>query len=682
MLLDFSQKDLAFIFEIAEDGSVMLDRLAFRPERVERKKKSLWCPIVEVHVTGENANDHHGFKHTGSSGSRTLRYVAHRYEPNGEGKKLEFDLADGRMAVTVHYQIYDAFPAVRAWTVVTNLAEEPLGLEYVSSFAYTGIDEGEGKYPENLRVYIPHNGWYKEACWRENTLAELGFARTNPTSTKRIAVSNSGTWSTKEHLPMGAVVNDEVGCAWMWQIEHNGSWNWEIGDIYSMMYLKLSGPSEQENHWYKELVRGESFESVRVCLTLGADFEETLANMTRYRRTIIRNNEENGAMPVIFNDYMNCLGGNPTEERELPMIEAAARTGAEYYCIDAGWYADGGWWETVGEWQPCDWRFPNGLRYLLDRIREKGMIPGLWLEIEVMGIQCPLAKEWEDECFFLRHGKRVIDHGRYQLDFRHPRVRAHATAVVDRLVNEYGVGYIKMDYNIEAGIGTEADADSFGDGLLQHNRAYLAWLDEIKEKHPSLILECCSSGGMRMDYAMLSRGHLQSVSDQTTYTRNSVIAAAAPTAVLPEQSAIWAYPLAEAESDAVAVNMINAMMQRIHLSGKLTGQTEEGLSLIYEGVACYKTFRRELKEAIPFYPLGLPDFHDTWLCLAYRCPERTLMAVWRQDAKEDTVRIPLAEGAYVKVLYPSYAEGCAYKEGGEIVVTLPRPYTAVILEIR
>jgi alpha-galactosidase len=34
-----------------------------------------------------------------------------------------------------------------------------------------------------------------------------------------------------------------------------------------------------------------------------------------------------------------------------------------------------------------------------------------------------------------------------------------------------------MDYNINAGIGTETGAGSFGDGLLQYNRAYLAWLD-------------------------------------------------------------------------------------------------------------------------------------------------------------------------------------------------------------
>ena len=107
------------------------------------------------------------------------------------------------------------------------------------------------------------------------------------------------------------------------------------------------------------------------------------------------------------------------------------------------------------------------------------MIPGVWLELEVMGINCKKASILPDECFFLRHGKRVYDRSRYQLDFRHPLVVEHVTEVIDRVVRDYGVGYIKMDYNIEPGIGTEVDADSFGDGLLEHERAYLAWLDGI-----------------------------------------------------------------------------------------------------------------------------------------------------------------------------------------------------------
>ena len=71
---------------------------------------------------------------------------------------------------------------------------------------------------------------------------------------------------------------------------------------------------------------------------------------------------------------------------------------------------------------------------------------------------------------FQRNGCPVIDEGRYQLDFRNREVISHANSVIRRLVEDYGVGYIKMDYNINAGPGTERDADSVGDGLLQHTR--------------------------------------------------------------------------------------------------------------------------------------------------------------------------------------------------------------------
>ncbi|MGV2794640.1 alpha-galactosidase, partial [Clostridium perfringens] len=168
----------------------------------------------------------------------------------------------------------------------------------------------------------------------------------------------------------------------------------------------------------------------------------------------------------------------------------------------------------------------------------------------------PKLKDTDDSWFFMRHGKRVKDRSRYQLDYRNPAVRAHATEVIRRLVEDYGVGYIKMDYNINAGIGTEAGADSVGDGLLQHNRAYLEWLDGIFARYPDLVIENCSSGGMRMDYAMLSRHSIQSTSDQEDYVNYAAIAAASPSALTPEQSAIWSYPLREGDDEEVVFNMV------------------------------------------------------------------------------------------------------------------------------
>lgn len=60
-----------------------------------------------------------------------------------------------------------------------------------------------------------------------------------------------------------------------------------------------------------------------------------MGELTKYRRMIRRPNKDNENLPVIFNDYMNCLFGDPTTEKELPLIDAAAAMDCEYYVIDA-----------------------------------------------------------------------------------------------------------------------------------------------------------------------------------------------------------------------------------------------------------------------------------------------------------------------------------------------------------
>ncbi|MBQ2709852.1 MAG: alpha-galactosidase, partial [Clostridia bacterium] len=334
----------------------------------------------------------------------------------------------------------------------------------------------------------------------------------------------------------------------------------------------------------------------------------------------------------------------------------------------------------VGEWQPIARRFPHGIKYVFDYIRSRGMVPGIWLEIEVMGIGCPLAKEWDDDCFFMRHGKRVIDHGRYHLDFRNEKVRAFTMDVVRRVVEEYGVGYIKMDYNIDGGIGTEVDADSFGDGLLEHNRAFTSWIDEIRDRWPSLILESCASGGLRMDYSTLEQRHIQSLTDNASARDTAFIACNAPTAVLPEQAAIWSFPLKDDSADMVAFNMANAMLQRIHLSGGILHISDENFALVKEGVAVYKQLRADTGAAVPFYPLGLSDYPDGWRAVAFRCPDCVRLNIWRIDGESDTLEIPLA-AKEAKVLYPSNTEG-SITVGDTLTVHLPKPNTALIVEVR
>lgn len=689
------ENGINFVFEVDENNRAKLlhfSALPFDEKNLECRSGTLGFRLVEVNVSGlDRPLERHGNKYIVTAPGYRLKFKDLKDTANQLGRKLEITTYDEPTGLEVvsHFQFYNGISVARTWTTVTNTGDEEVNLEYVSSFALTGIQK-EGSLPqdEKMAVRVCHNSWQRELQWQEYTLPQLGIELCQPVkdqhSSKAVGFTNVGNWSAKEYIPMGYLENKETDSSLFWQIEHNGSWHWEISDQEGHLYLQLSGPSEIESHWCRVLKKGDSFESVPCAVGVATGgFDNAMGELTKYRRKIRRKNRDNEALGVIFNDYMNCLWGDPTTEKEMPLIDAAHEAGCEYFCIDAGWYDKGFWWDGVGQWRESRERFPNGMKEVTDYIRSKNMIPGAWLEIEVMGIKCPMVNEvCDDSWFFTRHGKRVHDRSRYQLDFRNPAVVAHANEVIDRLVTEYGIGYIKMDYNMEPGIGTEQDADSFGDGLLQHQRAYLNWLDGIFKKYPKLIIENCSSGGLRMDYAMLSRYSVQSTSDQDDYKRYCTIAANSPSAVCPEQSAIWSYPMTNGDREEVVFNMINAMLLRIHQSGHLGYIEPERKALVKEAIGVYKTIRNDIKEALPFWSLGTSHFADNWVSLGLRLENKAYLAVWRREGEEDECLLPIdflkGKDAKISCIYPAFNQNefSFCKETGVVKVRLDKEYTA------
>ena len=636
--------------EVTEEGKVHLWNCSSHPHR--RGKEGRWYPIAEVQGAGYDPKNHHGSKHTLTSPASELRYDSHSLTRNEKGGLFILTQKTPEICVTTHWQFYDGIKVIRAETEIENIGKEIFPLQYVSSFSLTGIGHAaDPREDASYAVWMPHNTWYGECQWKRYSLHELGYDAVNDFSVKRISAANTGTWACSEYLPMGCF--EQQGEAMTWQIETSASWCWEISDLGEQLFLHLSGPSWVENHFLQRIAPGEKFLSVPCALCFAETFEHTIREMTKYRRKIRRPNPDNEHPSVIFNDYMNCLEGDPTTAKEIPLIDAAAEAGCKYYCIDCGWYDDGPWWDGVGEWLPAKKRFPGGLKKVLDYIREKGMIPGLWLELEVMGIHCPLAEKTPDDWFFMLEGRRVIDESRYQLDFRNPEVRKHADRVIDRLVNEYGAGYIKMDYNINAGTGSDRGADSTGEALLAHTRAYLDWLDSVFQRYPELVIENCSSGGMRMEYSHLSRYSIQSVTDQTDYVKMAAIACNCMTACTPEQAAIWSYPMRNGDEEETIFNMINAMLLRVHQSGHLPELTQKRRDLVRHGLDIHNSITEQLKNGLPFWPIGLGTFRSEFLCVGIDCEKYAYLAVWHTSEKEGLVSIPLNGRKFESVLYPS-----------------------------
>lgn len=716
--IKINENGIHIVFGITDDKKIKLfhfssaefdENLLCKPtplckkEDVENRPQHIYegFQLVQVNLSGyDKPYEKHGNKYCSTAPGYLYKFAGMEDFENKIGRCLviaQEDLETTHTRVETTMQFYRGTKVVRIKNKIINLGEETQTLEYISSFYYMGIEkEGMQSTDEKIRLRVPFNGWQKELSWKEYKLEDIGLAQTQPKLMQRTSqvyeVTNTGNWSAKKYIPMGYFENKEAHTSLYWQIEHNGSWHYEIGDMHHHFYVAVSGPTETQSHWFKNLKPGDSFETVPVAVGVEADnFEAAMGELTKYRRMIRRPNEDNEKLPVIFNDYMNSLFGDPTEEKELPLIDAACECGCEYYVIDAGWYAPGLWWDSVGEWKECLDRFPHGLRKVTDYIRSKGMIPGCWLELEVMGICYESAKTLPDDWFFVRHGKRVYDRSRYQLDFRNPKVRAFADSVIDRVVKEYGVGYIKMDYNIEPGIGTETYADSVGDGLLGHERAYLMWLDSVFERYPELVIENCSSGGLRMDYALLSRCSIQSTSDQEDYVNYATITANAATAVTPEQAAVWSYPVLTGDKEEAIYNMVNTLFLRIHQSGHLAEISPERKALVAEGIRCYKKIRADIRKGVPYWPLDLAGNLDSWVTAGIKLEEKAYLGVWKRFADTNEFEIPL-ENCFtkdneaeilVKCIYPlQETEGFSYhQEGKKLIVSFEKPVMARLFEI-
>ena len=108
MFLDFEEKNINMLFEVTDDGQLRLLSFSNRKREFnENDDANNVCSAVAVHIAGENPDDHHGAKHTGTSCEKSLKYVSHSYYKNEKGNKLEFELnlTQGVFAVIMCYTL-------------------------------------------------------------------------------------------------------------------------------------------------------------------------------------------------------------------------------------------------------------------------------------------------------------------------------------------------------------------------------------------------------------------------------------------------------------------------------------------------------------------------------------------------------------------------------------------------
>jgi alpha-galactosidase len=167
---------------------------------------------------------------------------------------------------------------------------------------------------------------------------------------------------------------------------------------------------------------------------------------------------------------------------------------------DAGWYpCDGVGWPKVGTWEVDPVRFPKGLRELSDLMHTQGKLVMVWFEPERVHTGTWIADNHPEWVYGGNNGGL--------LKLGEPECRAWLTGHIDKVITEQGIDYYRQDFNIDPlpfWRGNDAE-DRQGITEIRHVEGYFAYWDDLRRRHPNMLIDSCASGGRRNDLETLRR---------------------------------------------------------------------------------------------------------------------------------------------------------------------------------
>jgi alpha-galactosidase len=190
------------------------------------------------------------------------------------------------------------------------------------------------------------------------------------------------------------------------------------------------------------------------------------------------------------------------ETNQIAFIKRYLEEGIQldYWWMDAGWYVHhGGGWPRVGTWEVDTNRFPNGLRPISDYAHQRGMKILVWFEPERVAAGTWLADNHPE--WILGGAKGVL------LNLGNDDARQWLTEHVDHLIVEQGIDLYRQDFNLDPlEFWRKNDAPNRqGITEIKHVTGYLAYWDELRRRHPAMLIDSCASGGRRNDLETMRR---------------------------------------------------------------------------------------------------------------------------------------------------------------------------------
>ncbi|MBR6884156.1 MAG: alpha-galactosidase [Prevotella sp.] len=422
-------------------------------------------------------------------------------QTEGNATVTTITMTDKQYPVTlkVFYKAYSTVDMIETWTEITHREKKAITLKRYDS-GHLAIPQG------NLYMIHMHGNWNSETyptCEPINpglkVIRNTDGVRNAHNDAPEMMLSLDG----KPQENKGRV----IGAALCWSGNYELRVNNSSDNRYAHFY---AGIDPQTTEYILE--PKEVFTTPKLAFTLSNEGMSGVSrNFHRWARYEGWLHQGDQTRKILLNSWEGVYF-DINEEGMFQMMEDIKSMGGELFVMDDGWFGDkyqrNDDVTTLGDWMVDKKKLPNGVASLVRKAKSLGIEFGIWIEPESSNTKSEFFEKHPD--WVLQEKNRDLKLGRggtqMLLDLCNPKVQDFVFRVVDDLMTENPeIYYIKWDANCALqNFGSNyLPANKQSHLYIEYHRGLIKTLQRIRAKYPKLVIQCCSSGGGRVNYGLL-----------------------------------------------------------------------------------------------------------------------------------------------------------------------------------
>ena len=414
-------------------------------------------------------------------------------EDDKEAKTLKLNFVDDLTGVelVLSYTIFRDYPVIARNALIRNSGDEKVMLEKAMSLS---ID-----LPDRDYRWIQFSGaWAREKYPVERELTE-GITK----------IGSMRGHSSANHNPFVILkrknTDEFSGEAFSAALVYSGNFISQAeGDAYGTLRF-MTGINPEGFSW--KLDPGEEFQTPEAILTWTEnglnDLSRTIHRL--YRKRLSRGVWKEKERPILLNNW-EATNMDFDEEAVLKIAKRGKEAGVELFVLDDGWFGKrDDDFSGLGDWFVNTDKLPEGIGGLAKKIRDMGLMFGLWFEPEMVNEDSDLFRKHPDWVLSVPGRERSLGRHQMVLDMSRDDVWDYLYERMHSLIAEGQLDYVKWDMNRTISECFSAAASPEEQGKVYHRYVlnFYRLYERLIADFPELLFESCASGGSRFDAGIM-----------------------------------------------------------------------------------------------------------------------------------------------------------------------------------